>query len=97
VVLLAPDGRITVTSTDAKKEGFYRYDAGGPVRSYLSGGVRFRPGPDPRTLQDEKGGSWHIREDALIGPAGERAPRVAGTLAYWFAWHGLYWQTTLER
>ncbi|MEM6679782.1 MAG: DUF3179 domain-containing protein [Pseudomonadota bacterium] len=29
---------------------------------------------------------WEITEEALIGPGGTRLPRVAGHLAYWFAW-----------
>ena len=34
------------------------------------------------------GGTWRVAEDALIGPNGESAPRVAGHIAYWFAWDG---------
>jgi uncharacterized protein DUF3179 len=29
---------------------------------------------------------WRITETALIGPDGEKLPRMAGHVAYWFAW-----------
>lgn len=97
VVLLALSGRIVVKSSDAKKAGFYQYDAGGAVRSYLSAGVRFEPGPNGRTVLDQQGRPWRVTEDALIGPSDQHAPRVAGTLAYWFAWHSLHRKTALYR
>ncbi len=34
------------------------------------------------------GGTWQITESALVGPKGEKLPRVAGHIAYWFAWDG---------
>ncbi|MEO0772378.1 MAG: DUF3179 domain-containing protein [Pseudomonadota bacterium] len=34
------------------------------------------------------GGLWDVTETALIGPHGERAPRVPGHITYWFAWDG---------
>jgi hypothetical protein len=33
-------------------------------------------------------GRWQIGEEALTGPDGERLPRLAGHIAYWFAWNG---------
>ena len=37
----------------------------------------------------EAGGlGWTLTEDALVAPDGRRAPRVAGHVAYWFAWAG---------
>ncbi len=32
------------------------------------------------------GGQWRVTEDALLGPKGERLPRVAGHMSFWFAW-----------
>lgn len=32
------------------------------------------------------GDRWTATEDALIGPDGTRLPRLAGHIAYWFAW-----------
>lgn len=55
------------------------------VRAYDRGARRFEPGPDPATLRAD-GAPWRVTEDALLGPGGERAPRVAGHVAYWFAW-----------
>ncbi len=34
------------------------------------------------------GNSWRVEENSLVGPAGIKAPRVAGHVAYWFAWDG---------
>ncbi len=34
------------------------------------------------------GQSWRIAEDALIADNGQRLSRVAGHIAYWFAWNG---------
>lgn len=34
------------------------------------------------------GGAWRLGEDALVGPDGTSLPRVAGHVAYWFAWDG---------
>ncbi len=55
------------------------------VRAYargelvLSGSVTDLEGP---------GGRWRMTEDALLGPLGERLPRLPGHVAYWFAWDG---------
>ena len=32
--------------------------------------------------------AWVLTEDALVGADGRKAPRVAGHIAYWFAWAG---------
>ncbi|MBF9036343.1 DUF3179 domain-containing protein [Rhodobacterales bacterium HKCCE2091] len=34
------------------------------------------------------GQRWTLTEEALVAPDGARAPRVAGHIAYWFAWSG---------
>ncbi|MEM6588150.1 MAG: DUF3179 domain-containing protein [Pseudomonadota bacterium] len=34
------------------------------------------------------GGPWRVTEEALLGPNGDRAPRVPGHITYWFAWDG---------
>jgi Protein of unknown function (DUF3179) len=31
---------------------------------------------------------WSVREEALVAPDGRSLPRVAGHVAYWFAWDG---------
>ncbi|WP_299829401.1 DUF3179 domain-containing protein [uncultured Roseobacter sp.] len=37
-------------------------------------------------LTDETGQIWKVTEDALVSPDGKRLSRVAGHIAYWFAW-----------
>jgi Protein of unknown function (DUF3179) len=94
VVLVAGEGRVHVNarSPDA---GFLRYEAGGAVRAYARGEHEFARGPDDATLRDAAGGVWRVEEDALAGPSGERLPRIAGTLAYWFAWQAFHPDTAL--
>ena len=55
------------------------------VRAYERKDARFTKGDRPDRLAGP-GGSWTVREDYLEGPAGERLARVAGHVAYWFAW-----------
>ena len=57
------------------------------VRAYRRGGRRFEAGADDGSLRSGDG-LWQVREDALVGPDGTRLPRVAGHVAYWFAWNG---------
>ena len=33
-------------------------------------------------------GIWQVSETALLGPDGQRLPRIPGHVAYWFAWDG---------
>ena len=56
------------------------------VRAYDRGGLTFTAAGDGALSAD--GGAWRVTEEALIGPNGETAPRVAGHIAYWFAWDG---------
>ena len=94
VVLVAGEGRVRVS---ARGEGapFMRYEAGGAVRAYARGEREFARGADETSLRDAAGGVWSIEEDALVGPSGERLPRIAGTLAYWFAWQAFHPDTAL--
>ncbi|MEO1491447.1 MAG: DUF3179 domain-containing protein [Pseudomonadota bacterium] len=55
------------------------------VRAYDRGDRVFSG--DGQTVTDPVG-AWQITEDALVGPSGERLPRVPGHIAYWFAWDG---------
>ena len=57
--------------------------------------AEFARGADGATLRDAAGGVWRIDEDALVGPTGERLPRIPGTLAYWFAWQAFHPDTAL--
>ena len=52
------------------------------VRAYDRGDLEF-----DAELQAE-GAQWTLTEEALVGPGGATAPRVAGHVSYWFAWAG---------
>ena len=65
------------------------------VRAYRREGLSFA-GLDlesDRMTADQQ--SWRITEDALEGDDGRRLPRVAGHVAYWFAWAGYLRDTEL--
>ncbi|MCV6594821.1 MAG: DUF3179 domain-containing protein [Silicimonas sp.] len=56
--------------------------AGRTVRAYDRGDLEF-------SADLTAGGvTWEATEGALVAPDGRRAPRVAGHVAYWFAWAG---------
>lgn len=55
------------------------------VRAYDRGDFTFTAAGEG--LRDEAGRAWRLTEEALQGPAGGRRPRVAGHIAYWFAWN----------
>lgn len=61
--------------------------AGRTVRAYKRGAHDFTATPDASKL---KSGNdvWKVTEAALVAPNGETLPRVAGHIAYWFAWSG---------
>ena len=52
------------------------------VRAYDRGELEFDAG------LNADGVPWTLTEDALVAPDGRKAPRVAGHVAYWFAWAG---------
>jgi hypothetical protein len=54
------------------------------VRAYERGGRVFEV--SGAGVVDADGMIWAVTEDALIADSGERLPRVAGHIAYWFAW-----------
>ena len=75
------------------RSGPARYRAGTEVRVYVvTGGTRFSRAADD-ALEDTEGRRWRLTEDALIGPDGARARRIAGHLSYWFAWIAYYPKT----
>jgi hypothetical protein len=61
--------------------------AGRTVRAYERGETEFSKSPAAGTLISGAG-EWTISEEHLTGPKGERFGRVAGHIAYWFAWDG---------
>ncbi|MGD8455406.1 MAG: DUF3179 domain-containing protein [Anaerolineales bacterium] len=88
LVIIATHGDINVQASTSP-----RYNAGGEVRAYDRGSETYRPGPDADTVIDSAGHTWEVTEEALLGPDGERAPRLNGHLAYWFGWYAFFPQT----
>lgn len=63
-------------------------DTGGrTVRAYERGDLAFEAGPDAETLVGG-GQAWRVTEAGLVAENGAVLPRVAGHVAYWFAWDG---------
>ncbi|MEM1298368.1 MAG: DUF3179 domain-containing protein [Pseudomonadota bacterium] len=62
---------------------------GRTVRAYDRGSSQklFGPGSEPTELFSGIE-TWKVTEEALVGPEGQTLPRVAGHVAYWFAWDG---------
>jgi hypothetical protein len=94
VVLIASRGDIQVEGTN-QRAGQVSYDAGGEVRAYASDSQTFTPGSESDTVMDSAGDIWKVTEEALVGPNGDRAPRLSGHLAYWFGWYSFFPQTLL--
>ncbi len=67
------------------------------VRAYLRGEHEFRARKGSDVVIDTKDGSiWSVTEEALVSEVtGERLPRLAGHLAYWFGWYAFYPRTLL--
>jgi len=55
------------------------------VRAYERGAQIFRSRDEDGNLQG-RNSTWTVTEAALVGPNNVRLPRVAGHIAYWFAW-----------
>ncbi|MBT4045906.1 MAG: DUF3179 domain-containing protein [Rhodospirillaceae bacterium] len=55
------------------------------VRAYERGDRQFLPHDEAGILKTSDG-VWQVGEAELTGPKGDRLPRVAGHIAYWFAW-----------
>lgn len=56
------------------------------ARAYERQGLRFSRRGD--ALVSDDGTSWTQQEEALVAADGRSLPRVAGHVAYWFAWDG---------
>lgn len=56
------------------------------ARAYERGALTFT-GSEGRLVSGD-GADWTVGEEALVAADGRRLPRVAGHVAYWFAWDG---------
>ncbi|MGI9389086.1 MAG: DUF3179 domain-containing protein [Boseongicola sp.] len=56
------------------------------ARAYERGSISFSG--DATEITSDDGTRWKITEDDLIADDGRKLPRVAGHIAYWFAWNG---------
>lgn len=56
------------------------------ARAYMRGGENFSAGDDTRYLKADSG-IWQIAENYLLGPNGEKLPRLIGRTGYWFVWN----------
>ncbi len=56
------------------------------VRAYRRDGRTFTAAPGGALAASDA--AWQVTEEALLGPDGVKLPRVAGHVAYWFAWAG---------
>ena len=96
VVLVAQRGSVEVEGEN-RRVGAVSYNSGGEVRAYQRGSHTFSPGSQAGRLLDERGGTWKVTEDALVGPDGEKAPRLSGHLAYWFGWYAFFPNTLIYK
>ena len=56
------------------------------VRAYASKGRQFSAAADNSNIVRADGMDWQVTEDALVPADGEPLERLAGHIAYWFAW-----------
>jgi hypothetical protein len=96
LVLVAQRGTVDVEGLNLRV-GSVNYDSGGEVRAYQRGDHIFAPGSAKDTVLDEKGNTWEVTEEALIGPNDETAPRLNGHLAYWFGWFAFFPNTLIYK
>jgi Protein of unknown function (DUF3179) len=89
LVLVATRGRIELEAAEPER-GRIRFSPGAEVRAYARPVGAFRPGSAPDELLDPEGRSWRAGDAELLGPGGARAPRLPGTVSYWFAWQAFH-------
>lgn len=90
------DEPIVIVSRATPERDFFE-PGGAAVRAYRRGEHSFEPGTDDRKLIDETGGVWHLSEEGLTGPSGERLERLPGHLAFWFGWYGFHPDTLVYK
>ena len=93
VVLIAPNEIVDVAGQSRRTGAEVSYSAGSEVRAYAREAHEFSASEESDQVVDEAGRIWQVTEEALVGPEGELAPRIAGHLAYWFGWYAFFPQT----
>ncbi|MEM8632116.1 MAG: DUF3179 domain-containing protein [Pseudomonadota bacterium] len=58
------------------------------VRAYARGDAQQFSAAAGGALKDANGQTWRVGEESLTGPGGLSHARMAGHIAYWFAWNG---------
>jgi hypothetical protein len=89
VVLITQNDRVLVEA-QSLRAGKVTYSPGAEVRAYERGGEVFSTGTAEDEVLDADFQPWIVREEALIGPNGERLERLGGHLAYWFGWYAFF-------
>ncbi|MEM9801417.1 MAG: DUF3179 domain-containing (seleno)protein [Planctomycetota bacterium] len=56
------------------------------VQAYEGGEPSLAPTEAVDALVDDRGRTWRVTADAIVGPEGERRPRLRSHLAFGFAW-----------
>ena len=79
-------GRVINDDVGEKRVVLIGDQGGRTVRAYERGNRVFSSAKNGGVRDNS--GSWTVTEEALIGPDGTTVPRVAGHIAYWFAWDG---------
>lgn len=71
-------------------------DPSGANRVYATGMHTFASyDPATGTALDDRGGTWRVKEDALVGPDDMRLARVPAHRAFWFGWFAAFPETRL--
>ena len=65
------------------------------VRAYMADGLDFKAIADQPNTITAGDTIWKVEEDALVNKGGQRLKRLAGHIAYWFAWRGFRPEATL--
>jgi hypothetical protein len=68
----------------------------GAIRAYAVEDQLFKSYRDGRLL-DHTGQEWEVKEEALIGPEGDRFTRLPAHEAFWFAWVNVFPDTRIIR
>lgn len=72
-------------------------DTSGANRVYETSGVVIKSYDGNQGVQAEDGSRWEQTEQALLGPGGQRLPRLPAHRAFWFGWVAVHPETELIR